>query len=70
MDIQLKDMKLVFTISDNTLTRVIQDLDGNTIWSNNGEYYDETMPLSLLEDYETQMKQLPFWNIVEVENNI
>jgi|13_taG_2_1085334.scaffolds.fasta_scaffold15001_4 hypothetical protein len=70
MDIILKDMKLVITISGNILTRVVEDLNGNVIWSNGGEYYDSTMPSTLLDDYETQMKQLPFWNIVQVEKNI
>lgn len=70
MDIQIKDMKLILTISGNTLTRVVEDLDGNLIWSNGGEYYDDTMPSTLLDDYENQMKQLSFWNIVEVEKNI
>lgn len=70
MNIQIKDMKLILTISGNTLTRVVEDLDGNVIWSNGGEYYDDTMPSTLLDDYETQMKQLSFWNIVEVEKNI
>ncbi len=70
MDIQIKDMKLILTISGNNLTRVIEDLDGNVIWSNDGEYYDDTMTPTLLDAYETQMKQLPFWNIVEVEKNI
>ena len=70
MDIQIKDMKLILTISGNTLTRVVEDLEGNVIWSNGGEYYDDTMPSTLLDEYETQMKQLSFWNIVEVEKNI
>jgi len=69
MDIQIKNMKLVFSISGNTLTRVVEDLDGNIIWSNGGEYYDDTMPSSLLNDYEIQMKQMSFWNIVEVVKN-
>ena len=70
MDIQIKDMKLILTISGNTLTRVVEDLDGNIIWSNGGEYYDNTMPSTLLDDYEAQMKQMSFWNIVEVVKNI
>ena len=70
MDIQIKDMKLILTISGNTLTRVVEDLEGNVIWSNGGEYYDDTMPSTLLDEYENQMKQLSFWNIVEVEKNI
>jgi hypothetical protein len=69
MDIQLKDMKLILTISGNILTRVVEDLDGNTIWTSGEEYYDETMTSTLLDDYEAQMTQLPFWNIVEIEKN-
>jgi len=70
MTTQLKDMKLILTISGNLLTREVQDLSGNTIWSNGGEYYDDTMPSTLLDEYENQMKQLSFWNIVEVEKNV
>ena len=70
METELKDMKLVLTVSGNTLTRVVEDLDGKNIWSNGGEYYDDTMPPTLLDEYETQMKQLPFWNIVQVSKNI
>ena len=70
MDIQLKDMKLILTISGSVLTRTVEDLNGNSIWSNGGEYYDDTMPSTLLDDYEIQMLQLPFWNIVQVEKNI
>lgn len=69
MNAQLKDMKLVLTITGNVLTRVVEDLNGNTIWSSGDEYYDDTMPSTLLDEYETQMKQLPFWNIVQVEKN-
>ena len=32
MDIQIKDMKLILTISGNTLTRVVEDLDGNAAY--------------------------------------
>ena len=32
--------------------------------------YDDTMPIDFLDNYETQMKALDFWNIVEVEKNI
>lgn len=69
METQLKDMKLILTISGSVLTRVVEDLDGNNIWSSGEEYYDDTMPSTLLDDYEAQMTQLPFWNIVEIEKN-
>lgn len=69
METQLKDMKLILTISGSVLTRVVEDLNGNVIWSSGDEYYDETMPSTLLDEYEAQMTQLPFWNIVEVEKN-
>jgi hypothetical protein len=69
METQLKDMKLILTISGSVLTRVVEDLNGNNIWSSGEEHYDDTMPSSLLDDYEAQMTQLPFWNIVEIEKN-
>ena len=69
METQLKDMKLILTISGSVLTRVVEDLNGSNIWSSGEEYYDDTMPSTLLDDYEAQMTQLPFWNIVEIEKN-
>tara|TARA_B110000977_G_C10621324_1_gene316321 strand:- start:98 stop:313 length:216 start_codon:yes stop_codon:yes gene_type:complete len=70
MATQLKEMKLILSIDNNVCTRRVEDLHGNTIWHSGDEYYDDTMPIDFLDNYETQMKALDFWNIVEVEKNI
>ena len=70
MDVQLKDMKLVFTVSGSILTREVKDLNDTLIWSNDGEHYESGYGPEFIDEYETQMKQLTFWNIVQVEKNI
>lgn len=70
MDIQLKDMKLIFTLNGDTYSRTVEDLDGNLIWTNGEEPYDENYGVIIFDEWETQMRQLPFWKIVEVEKNI
>jgi len=70
MTITLKDMKLIFNINaaENTWERRVEDLDGNLIWTNGTEILLEDQR-ALLDDWETQMRSLPVWNIVEHERN-
>ena len=70
MEIELKDMKLIFTLNCETYTRTVEDLEGNLIWTNGEEPYDENYGIKIFDEWETQMKQLPFWKIVEVGKNI
>ena len=70
MNIQLKEMKLIFTKNGDTYSRTITDLQGNVIWEISGEIYCPIYGDQIFEDWELQMKQLPFWNIVQVEKNI
>ena len=70
MEIELKDMKLIFTLNGETYTRTVEDLEGNLILTNGEEPYDENYGIKIFDEWETQMKQLPFWKIVEVEKNI
>ncbi len=70
MEIELKDMKLIFTLNGETYNRTVEDLDGNLIWTSGEEPYDENYGIKIFDEWETQMKQLPFWKIVEVEKNI
>ena len=70
MEIELKDMKLIFTLNGETYTRTVEDLEGNLIWTNGEEPYDENYGIKIFDEWETQMKQLTFWKIVEVEKNI
>lgn len=71
MNIELKPMKLTISKNDNTWNKIITDLNGNVIFQqlglklqedqNNKEYFD---------DWERQLKNAPWWNIVEVERFI
>lgn len=70
MSPQLKDMKLIFDLNGETYTRRVEDLNGNLIWSSNSEPYDNSYGVGIFDEWETQMKQMPFWNIVEVEKNL
>jgi len=71
MNIQLKEMKLIFTVEDQSLTRTVTDMNGNVIWECITE---EATEVDRSEEgiaaYEEQMKSLTCWNIVEVEINI
>lgn len=73
MNIQLKPMKLlVKKLDDTKYKRTITDLDGNLIWEDKEQWYvyngDIVMDTQKMNDLINQMKKLPFWNIVEVEN--
>lgn len=74
MNITIKDMKLfVKKIDNEKYKRHITDLNGNLIWEDKEQYYVyqglTTMDSQRMNDLIEQMKQLPFWNIVEVEND-
>ena len=69
MATQLKEMKLILSIDNNVCTRRVEDLHGNIIWHSGDEYYDDTFTDDFLDGYETQMRALDCWNIVEVEKN-
>jgi len=75
METRLKEMKLkIIKLNDTKYKRLIEDFDGNEIWNGGEQYYiyDGIVVMqnqNLLELVE-QMKALPFWNIVEVINEL
>jgi hypothetical protein len=75
METILKDMRLkINKLNDTQYKIVIEDFDGNKIWNGDEQYYiyDGVVVIqneNLLELVE-QMKALPFWNIVEVINEL
>jgi hypothetical protein len=75
METRLKEMKLkIIKLNDTQYKRIIEDFDGNEIWNGGEQYYiyDGVVVMqnqNLLELIE-QMKGLPFWNIVEVINEL
>jgi hypothetical protein len=75
METRLKEMRLkIIKLNDTQYKRVIENLDGNEIWNGGEQYYiyDNVIVMgneNLLELIE-QMKSVPFWNIVEVINEL
>lgn len=75
METRLKKMRLkIIKLNDTQYKRIIEDLDGNEIWNGGEQYYIynglEVMPSNHLLELIEQMKNLPFWNIVEVVNEL
>lgn len=74
MNTQLKEMKLsVKKISSDKYVRTISDMDGLEIWNGGEQYFiymgDIVMDNERMSQLINQMKQLPFWNIVDIEND-
>jgi hypothetical protein len=74
MNTQLKEMKLsVKKISSDKYVRTITDMDGLEIWNGGEQYFiymgDIVMDNERMLQLINQMKQLPFWNIVDIEND-
>lgn len=67
MSVELKQMRLVFTIGETTWTRRVETLDGELIWQGVDEIILEPEQVSeqALDEWESQMRSLPDWNIVE-----
>lgn len=71
MNIQLKPMKLIFSKNeDNTYNKTITDLNGNIILERKNLIFFEDFNKQYFDDWENQLKTLPWWNIVEVERFI
>lgn len=74
MNTKLKEMKLLIKkISHEKYIRSVVDMSGNEIWNGGEQYYlymgDFVMTNERMADLITQMQQLPFWNIVDIEND-
>lgn len=71
MNIQLKEMKLIFEVGNDTLRRYVTDMSDNIIWDS-GVQDSNAIDNSTegLDAWEEQMTSMPFWNIVEVIRNI
>ena len=74
MNITYKPMKLtVKKIDHEKYRRTISNLEGSLIWDGGEQFYVfqdlEVMNAEKMHDLIEQMKKLPFWNIVEVEND-
>ena len=74
MNITLKEMILkIKKINDTQYVREIYDLRGNLVWTGGNQYYVyeglEVMNAERILDLIEQMKIMPSFNIVEVDND-
>lgn len=71
MNITLKPMKLIFSHNEDTWDKIVTDLEGNVIFEQRGiKLFEENITKEYFDGWENQLRQLPFWNIVEVERFI
>ena len=67
--VTIKDMRLVFDIFDGMWKRTVTDMQGNIIWEYEKPIENSQTTPEMIDAWEAQMKQLPIWNIIEVERN-
>jgi len=68
MNIKLKPMKLIISKNNDTWNKIITDLDGNVIFQQLGlKLHEDQNNKQYFDDWETQLKNAPWWNIVQVE---
>jgi hypothetical protein len=71
MKINLKPMKLIISKDGDTWNKVITDLDGNVVFQQLGlKLHEDQNNKQYFDDWEKQLKNAPWWNIVEVERFI
>jgi hypothetical protein len=71
MNIQLKPMKLTISQDGDTWNKIIVTLDGTTILEQLGlKLFPEMINKEYFDGWETQLKNIPIFNIVEVERFI
>jgi hypothetical protein len=69
--IQLKPMRLTISRNGDTWDKVITDLNGVLIFEQRGiKLFEENNNKQYFDEWEAQLRSLPFWNIVEVERFI
>lgn len=70
MNIQIKPMKLIFQSNGSTWDKIITDLNGNIVFEQLGLILFPDMGKEYFDEWEAQMKSMPWYNIVEVERFI
>lgn len=71
MNIQIKPMRLLITRDGDTWNKIITDLDGKVIFEQNGiKLFPDQANKEYFDDWERQLRNIPHWNIVEVERFI
>ena len=71
MSITIKPMKLKFLRNEDTWDKVVTDIEDNVIFEQRGiKLFEENITAEYFNDWENQLRQIPYWNIVEVERFI
>ena len=71
MNITIKPMKLKFLRNEDTWDKVVTDTEDNIIFEQRGiKLFEENINKEYFDDWENQLKKIPYWNIVEVERFI
>jgi hypothetical protein len=71
MAITIKPMKLEIFREGDTWGKRITTLEGNVILEEKGmKLFEYQITKEYFDDWENQMRKIPFWNIVEVERFI
>jgi hypothetical protein len=64
-------MKLKFLRNEDTWDKVVTDTEDNIIFEQRGiKLFEENINKEYFDDWENQLKKIPYWNIVEVERFI
>ena len=68
---KIKPMKLTISRNGDTWDKIITDLRGNIILEQRGLIlFEDQMTKEYFDGWENQLKNVPFFNIVEVERFI
>ena len=68
---QIKPMKLTFSRNGDTWDKIITDIEGNIIFEQRGLILlEEHITKEYFDNWENQMKGLPYFNITETERFI
>jgi hypothetical protein len=68
MTITIKPMKLKFLRNADTWDKVVTDMKDNIIFEQRGiKLFEENITEEYFNNWENQLRQIPYWNIVEVE---
>lgn len=71
MNIKIKPMKLQFIRNNDVWDKVITTLDGSIVYEQRGLILNaENINKEYFDNWESQLKKIPIWNIVEVERFI
>lgn len=71
MNIRIKEMILHFIDNGDTWDKVVTDLDNNIVFEQRGiKMFEENRTKEYFDDWEKQLRNGPWWNIVEVRRFI